>query len=83
MAGIVMCDRCNRLGKGTALGGIAYRTNIADRENKGKSIELCPGCVASFLAWLNNPKADPATPALSAEPFTDPYADPSDPEGEA
>lgn len=77
-----MCDRCNRLGKGTALGGIAYRTNIAERLSASKSVELCPGCVKSFLEWLHNPKADADTPALSDVPFTEPYAPYAEPDAE-
>lgn len=71
MASITMCDRCNRLGKGTALGALSYRTNLSDARTRAISKELCPDCVRELIAWLNTRPKD-----VSEVPFTEPYVEP-------
>lgn len=71
MAGVVICDRCSRFGRGEALGAIAFKPVMSD-EGKSEHKELCPDCVESFVEWLATPPKD----AAAAGPFTEPYKRP-------
>lgn len=61
MAAVAICDRCGGLGTGTALGGIAYKKRLNDSTSRGEC-EICPRCVASFVAWLANPEPGDGSP---------------------
>lgn len=72
MAGVVICDRCSRFGRQEALGGLAFRTNISDEDQKSEHKELCPKCIESLIEWLGTPPKD-----ASEGPFTEPYKRPA------
>lgn len=74
MAGISLCDRCSRFGKGSALGALALNPQVAEREPDTESWEICPSCVAAFKAWM----AEGKDKGAGDPPFTEPYAAPAD-----
>lgn len=68
MAQINMCDRCGNMGLSTALGTIVFHPTPGGRT---KQLEICPECVAEFLAWLNE-----NVPVRNGVPFREEYREP-------
>lgn len=68
MAQINMCDRCGNMGLSTALGTIVFH---ATPNGKTEKLEICPECVAEFLAWLRE-----NVPVRNGVPFREEYREP-------
>lgn len=51
MAGVQFCDRCESMGKATAMGRLVFHMHPMDG---GKSLELCPGCVGDMVDFLEH-----------------------------
>lgn len=73
MAGINVCDRCNALVKGIALGAIQIRTSADYDTQETVALELCPACIAQALALLESAVTEPRDKAYT-EPFKRPPA---------
>lgn len=51
MATVNFCERCDSMGKSSAMGIVSYRTEPAHGMTE---IEICPGCVEDFIIWLKS-----------------------------
>jgi hypothetical protein len=51
MAGVNICDRCEAMVKGNALGDVAVTTS-GEPERETLSLELCPDCIGGLVSWL-------------------------------
>lgn len=82
VATVNFCERCNTMGKSVAMGSIYFRTDPTDANQNG--FEICPGCVADFIAWKKAGEELPegSRPKSYSEPYSaaaaDPLADLSD-----
>lgn len=82
VATVNFCERCNTMGKSSAMGSIYFRTDPTDDDRNG--FEICPGCVADFIAWkqLGQTLEEGSRPKSYSEPYSarkaDPLADLSD-----
>lgn len=68
MAQINMCDRCGNMGLSTALGTIVFH---ATPNGKTEKSELCPECVAEFIAFFTE-----NIPVRTGGPFREEYREP-------
>lgn len=68
------CERCNTMGKSSAMGRLEFWTGEQDKGSK--ELEICPGCVTDvvqFLKWEDNQAERPKS---YSEPYTERAADP-------
>lgn len=78
MAGINVCDRCNAMVKGIALGAIQLRTSADSNTNEILSLELCPACVSDALTLIESmPTTDRERAYIT--PFRRPVTEPDAP----
>jgi len=70
VATVNFCEReaCQTMGKSSAMGALTYA--LHERGNTAR-VELCPGCVAEFVAWLADQPAGPR-PRAYQEPYQPP-----------
>lgn len=72
MSALNLCERCDALMLGKAVGTIRLEeTPTADY----KSYELCPACVGDFHDFMHS------GPSRDARPFREPYKEPEAPAG--
>lgn len=67
VATVNFCERekCQTMGKSSAMGSLLYSISEGAQSNR---IEICPGCVAEFVEWLNAAPTDERPRA-----YQDPY----------
>lgn len=81
VATVNFCERCNTMGKSSAMGSLEIWTG--NQSDHTERFEICPGCVADFVTWR---KAESIgdRPKSYSEPYSarkaDPLADLSDDE---
>jgi len=67
------CERCNTMGKSSAMGGLQFWKSPAD--SMGGPLEICPGCVSDLVTWLKGESIG-ERPKSYSEPYTEHAADP-------
>ena len=82
MATVNFCERCNTMGKSLAMGRLGFWTG--ERNESTREFELCPGCVADMVTFLQWKDGQAERPKSYSEPYsaraTDPLADLTDDE---
>lgn len=65
MSAVNLCERCGALMLGKAVATLDIQTSS---EARNEHIEICPGCVSSFMDWNHS-----ATTPMQATPYRDPW----------
>lgn len=74
MATVNFCERCNTMGKSSAMGRLRYWTG--DHNTAEKELEICPGCVEDLMTYLKWEDNQAERPKSYSEPYTERAADP-------
>jgi hypothetical protein len=75
VATVNFCERCNTMGKSSAMGRLYFVANLSG-ESAGKELEICPGCVADAFAFLKWEDGQAERPKSYSEPYSERQDDP-------
>ncbi len=71
VATVNFCERCNTMGKSNAMGILQWAPDQAPGKPMS-SMEICPGCVADLVAWLDTEGVVFDRPKYYTEPWMAP-----------
>lgn len=74
MATVNFCERCNTMGKSSAMGALYLRKS--PNGDSGEELELCPGCVADVVTFLKWEEGQAERPKSYSDAYTERAADP-------
>ena len=77
MAGINICDRCQSMVTGNALGVVQVRTSSDDRISEIIAKEICPACVGDLMVFIE----ETAVERRDVRAYKDPWKRPEEKKG--